>query len=189
MSDGEIAAVVGNTEHQCDDSARWLLYRRLLGGITGRADAPGSEQRSTHASALLHQAELREWRLERRLKNHWQQDNKWLAATVYCQEQPDYWLEQRRLEPGVFWCRGRARPVLPRCVIVWWPVHHARDQPGDTRGAIPVHRFQRERQRLRPFSPDEHLRHDLGERRNPWFVHPDQQVLHRPAERLRGDNQ
>ena len=58
-------------------------------------------------------------------------------------------LDQRRLEPGVLGRRRRARPVLPRAGVVRRPVHDARDQPGDARGAVPLRRRRRAIQRLR----------------------------------------
>ncbi len=45
---------------------------------------------------------------------------------------------------------GAPGPVLPGSGVVRRPVHHARDQPGDTGGAVPVRGLSRALQRLRP---------------------------------------
>ena len=45
-------------------------------------------------------------------------------------EQPDRWLEQRRLEPSLLRRHRRARPVLSGSSLVRRPLHHPRDQPG-----------------------------------------------------------
>ena len=112
-----------------------------------------------------------------------------LAAAVAGQEQRARWLDQRRLEPGVLRRRGCARPVFPRSGVMRRPVHHARDQPGDTRGAIPVRGLRRALQRLRALGAEQLRGHDMGRRPDARLVHPDRAVLHRQAGRRRAGDQ
>ena len=72
-----------------------------------------------------------------------------LAAAVGREEQRAQRLVERRLEPGVLGRRRRAGAVLPGVPNVLRPVHHAPDEPGDARGAVPLRRLERELQRLR----------------------------------------
>jgi hypothetical protein len=55
------------------------------------------------------------------------------------------WLVQRRLEPGLLRCHGRASPVVPQPYL-----HDAGDQPVDQGEAVLVRRPVQPLQRLRP---------------------------------------
>jgi len=56
---------------------------------------------------------------------------------------------------------GRRRNVS-RSVVMRWPIHHTSDQPGNTRGAIPVRGLQRTLQRLRPLRAARLRWYDMG---------------------------
>ena len=108
---------------------------------------------------------------------------------LYEEQQPRR-LDERRLEPGVLGRRRCTGPVLPRsAVVVRWPVHHPRDQPGDTGGAVPVRGLSRALQRLRARGTAQLGGRVMGRRADRRLVDPDRQVLHRRADRLRQDDQ
>lgn len=64
---------------------------------------------------------------------------------------------------------------------MWWPVHHARDQPGDTRGTVPVRGLQWALQRLRALGAAQHRGYVMGQRRDARSVHLNQEVFHCPS--------
>ena len=116
-------------------------------------------------------------------------DRQRLAAAVAGQEQQPRRLVQRRLEPGLLGRPGRTRPVLPGGFRVRRPVHDACDQPGHARGAVPLPGRRRAVQRLRSLSAERLCRHDMVQRPDAGRGDPDQEVLHRGADRQRGHDQ
>ena len=139
----QLLALAVEPDHQRDQPELRLPHRRVLGRVAGRADASRPRQRAHHADGLLHRPVVRERRLHRRLAVRRQHRDQRLAAAVAGQEQQPRRLVERRLEPGVLGRRRRAGAVLPGAAVVRRPVHHARDQPGDARGAVPLRRLAR----------------------------------------------
>ena len=78
---------------------------------------------------------------------------------------------------------GAPAQCFPAQTVMRWPVHHARDQPGDTRGAIPVHGLRWELQRLRALGAAQLRGHDMGQRPDARFVHPDRRSSSLPSRR------
>ncbi len=84
---------------------------------------------------------------------------------------------------------GAPAQCFPAQTVMRRPVHHARDQPGDTRGAIPVHGLHWAIQRLRTLDAAQLRGYDMGQRSDARLVHLNQQVLYRPTDGLRSDDQ
>ena len=176
-----------------DDQRRHAELRlslgRVLGRIAGVADAPRRRERLRDPDGLLHPAVLRERRLHRRFTVQRQHGRQRLAAAVACPQQRARRLDERRLEPGLLRRRGRPGGVLPCSGVLRRALHQAFDEPGDARGAVPVRRLCRKRERLRALGADELVRDDLGRRRDTGDVDPDQPLLRRQAVGLRRDDQ
>ena len=169
----QLLAVALEPHDQRDHAGLRLLQRRVLGRVAGGADAPGPRQRAHHPDGLLHRPVVRERRLHRRLGVRQQHRDQRLTAAVAGQEQL-----ARRLDATASGTRcsrvsSARRPVLPRRPERLRPVHHARDEPGHARGALPVRGRRRRLQGLRAGRAARLRRHDLGERTDVRLVDPD----------------
>jgi len=102
------------------------------------AHSPGAGERGRHPYGLLHRPILCERRLHRRFRVRGRHHRQWIPAAMDHSEQPDRWLDQRRLESGLLRRRGRACPVFPPR-FVQRTIHHARNQSGNPRRALCVH--------------------------------------------------
>ena len=105
----QLLALAVEPDDQREHPGLRLLQRRVLGGVAGRADAPGPRQRPHHPDGLLHRPVVCERRLHRRFGVRGQHRDQRLAAAVARQEQRARRLDERRLEPGVLG-RRRTRP-------------------------------------------------------------------------------
>ena len=84
---------------------------------------------------------------------------------------------------------GAPAQCFPAQAIVRRPLHDARDQPGDARGAISVRGLGRALQRLRSLGAAATPSARRGRRGDRRLLDPDRPVLHRQAERRREDDQ
>ena len=172
-------------EHQRPRTGRLPRVCELLGRLAGRVDAPARHQRRHPlAHGLLHgRAAVRQRRLHRRLAPADRPQR--LAAAVADPQQRDRGLVERRLEPGLLGCRGRAvRGGLPDPAV-----HDPRHDAGQPREAVPVRRRAGRLRGPRSVGADRHQRHHVGRRPDAGPHDPARRLLRRDAVGLGADDQ
>ena len=152
----QLLALALEPDHQRHHPELRLLHRRVLGGVAGGPDAPGPRQRANDADGLLHRAVVRERRVHRGLAVHGD-DHQRIAAAVARPQQRSRRLDERCLEPGLLRRPRRAGAVVPEAAV-----YDTRDEPGHSRGAVPLRRRRRRVPHLRAVGADELGRNDVG---------------------------
>nr|WP_284288400.1 hypothetical protein [Angustibacter aerolatus] len=167
--------------HQRDGPGRLPVGHRVLGGLAGRADAPGErhERPPVADGLLLGRPAVRERRVHRGLRRVGRHDQRQPAAVLRARQQPRRRLEQRGLEPGVLRHLGRpgAEPSRP-------DVHHPAQHAGEPGEAVPVRRREGRLARLRARHAPRRGRHQAAGRPDQGHLAPAERLLRRDAGRL-----